>query len=136
MSQIFKIFKKYQSLIKYLITGVSAFAVDYVTLTVFYYFVSVNLSLATTLGFVAGFIVSFISNRNWVFGANGSERKASKQLVKYSILIVFNYLFTVVSLNMLKGIGVEPFIGKIMIMGLITIWNYLLFKCVIFAPKK
>ena len=128
--------RKHTSLIKYLITGTSAFIADYLILTALYYGLSFNLSTSTTMGFLVGFVISFVSNRKWVFGSKGSERKTTIQLVEYACLVVVNYIFTVTTINILKNAGLEPSISKVLIMGAITIWNYLIFKHIIFRPDK
>lgn len=125
-----------KSLIKYILVGSSAFVVDYLTLLTLYYYVSTDLMVATSAGFLAGFAVSFILNRQWVFGKDGGHRSVRKQLIEYVCLVIFNYFFTVLGVKLLNQIGVVPWIGKVLIMVLVTIWNYLLFSRYIFTPKR
>lgn len=124
-----------KSLIKYIFVGGSAFAADYATLLVLYYGASVALGVATTCGFFTGFIISFYMNRKWVFGDAGSSRKLKRQLVEYLGLVVFNYLFTVFAVSLLNDLGVMPWLGKLLVMVLITGWNYMLFSRFIFSKK-
>lgn len=131
-------FKKYfnHSTVKYLIVGFSSFFVDYSILNIFYYVIHLGLGLSTTVGFFSGFLVSFISNRQWTFGHIEEKRNPKKQLVEYIILVLINYLFTYVSIKYLNKLDVQPWISKIAIMGLITVWNYVIFSKIIFTDKK
>jgi len=118
---------------RYFLVGLLAFAVDYGTLLVLYYLLSIPLSVATSLGFVSGLILSFFSNRHWVFGENGKHRNIAHQSIEYVILVIFNYSITVLGVRFLNNKGVHPYYGKLIVMSLIMCWNYTLFKKAIFA---
>jgi putative flippase GtrA len=130
-----KIFLTDKSLRRYIIIGLSAFATDYLILTFCFYVLSINLSLAASAGFLAGLMVSFILNRLWVFGSSGRVRSTHRQMIEYIILLVFNYFFTVIGVNWLNEVGVEPSLGKIILTSFIICWNYTIFKKIIFADK-
>jgi putative flippase GtrA len=131
-----KIFLTDRSLRRYIIIGLSAFATDYLILTFCFYVFSINLSLAASAGFLAGFLVSFALNRWWVFGSAGSVRSTHRQVAEYTALLIFNYFFTVIGVNWLNEVGVEPSFGKIILMAFITCWNYIIFKKIIFADNS
>lgn len=134
-------FQKIQSLknkepVRYLIAGGSAFVVDYGALVVAYYAIRLSLGLSTTLGYFAGFLISFFANRYWVFSKSGTTRKPIKQVVEYTILVIFNYFFTLIAIQKLDMVGIKPSVGKILVMVLIVVWNYLIFQKLIFSDKK
>lgn len=122
--------------IKYLLTGGLTFAVDYLVLLACYYVFLLPLWLATTLGYLGGLCVSFYINKKWVFGARGKQRKMTRQLVEYILLLVFNYAFTVFVIRLLDNLGVAPAISKIVITAMIAGWNYLIYSKVIFTHDK
>lgn len=123
------------SAIRYLIIGSTAFAADYIVLLIGYYTLNFPLNMATTLGFFTGFIISFSINKSWVFG--GRHRKhVVRQLIEYSLLVAFNYIFTVWFVGYFNTLGLAPAIGKLIAMGLIVCWNYVLFRWVIFTYKN
>jgi putative flippase GtrA len=124
------------TVIKYLLTGGLAFVVDYSLLLVSYYVFSLPLWLATTVGYVGGLCISFFVNRAWVFGENGKERKMTRQLVEYVLLLLFNYGFTVFAIRLFDGMHVEPAISKIIVTAMIAAWNYIIFNKFIFAHTK
>jgi putative flippase GtrA len=127
---------QYSSLSRYLTIGGMAFGVDYGVLLLTYYVFSLPLGVATSLGYATGFAVSFISNRNWVFGDAGKDKHLARQSIEYFALVIFNYCFTVVGVRLLNEHNVKPYIGKVLVMALIVCWNYLLFKKVIFVAKN
>jgi len=122
--------------IKYLLSGGLAFAVDYLLLLACYYVLSFQLWVATTLGYLSGLCVSFFINRTWVFGERGKQRKVTRQLVEYLLLLFFNYFFTVFAIRLLNNQAVSPAISKIAITAMIAGWNYIIFNKVIFALGK
>lgn len=123
------------STVKYLGAGLLAFAADYFILVLSYNILKMPLVLSTTLGFMSGFAISFIANRNWVFGKGESVKTKKRQITEYTTLVIFNYAFTVYSIQVLNKYGVAPKISKLVIMSLIMCWNYMIFKYIIF-PKK
>jgi putative flippase GtrA len=136
MIEKFKNFLTDRSLRRYIIIGLTAFATDYLALIFCFYVLSINLSVAASIGFFAGLLVSFGFNRLWVFGSAGQARSTHRQIVEYVALLIFNYFFTVIGVNWLNEVGVEPSFGKIILMVFITCWNYLIFKKIIFADKS
>lgn len=123
----------HNSAIKYLLTGGLTFAVDYLALLTCYYVLSLPLWVATTLGYLGGLCVSFFVNRTWVFGERGKQRKMTRQLVEYVLLLIFNYAFTVFAIRLSHGNGISPAVSKIVITAMIAGWNYVIFNKVIFA---
>lgn len=123
----------YSTAIKYLLIGGLAFAVDYLVLLGGYYALSLPLWVATTLGYLGGLCASFFINRAWVFGERGKQRKMTRQLAEYVLLLTFNYLFTVLAIRISHGRGISPALSKIVITAMIAGWNYVIFNKVIFA---
>lgn len=122
--------------IKYLLTGGLAFTVDYLLLVTSYYLLSFPLWLATTLGYLGGMGVSFSVNRIWVYSKTGRQRRMTKQLIEYALLLLFNYAFTVYSIKWLNSVGITPAISKVVVTGMIVCWNYLIFTKIIFTNAE
>jgi putative flippase GtrA len=120
---------------KYFIVGLLAFGIDYAVLLSLYYLAGLNLELATSIGFIVGFMISFTVNKQWVFGQVKQRKHLVRQVVEYVCLLIFNFIFTVVTVNFLNQHGVPPVVGKLMVMGLIMCWNYALFRWVIFVQQ-
>lgn len=101
-----------------------------------YYILKINLEVATAIGFIVGFAISFTANKQWVFGKAEQKKKLPRQITEYALLLSFNFIFTVLAVNLLNNHGIRPVIGKLMVMVLIMCWNYALFRWVIFAAAK
>jgi putative flippase GtrA len=127
---------KSHSASKYFLVGISAFTTDYLVLIILYYLLNVPLKLATSAGFLTGFLISFSINRQWVFGSKKHKKKIWRQIIEYSLLVAFNFLFTVVAVSFLNDHGMKPFIGKLVVMAAIMCWNYVFFRWVIFAAAN
>ena len=123
------------SVVRYVVAGSSAFATQYVVLNGGYYALSLPLHAATSIGYVAGLLVSYLFNRHWVFGEAGKHKHIAHQTSQYVVLVAFNYFFTVLGVSFLKKHGIEPYISPIIITAIITLWNYILYKRVIFRGK-
>lgn len=127
---------RHNSIVRYGLTGISAFASQYLVLSISYYVFSAPLNVASSLGYIAGLFVSYIFNRLWVFGEAGRHKRVAHQSVQYVGLVIINYCFTVFSISFLDKHGIPPYISQFPITASITIWNYNLFKRVIFKGRQ
>ena len=120
------------SVTRYGLIGIVAFGADYVTLLGLYQGLHTSLFWATSAGFILGFVISFLSNRQWVFGGT-HNKKLTRQIIEYLLLALFNYFFTVQAVALLNHAGIKPYFGKVLVMGLVAAWNYAIFRWVIFT---
>jgi putative flippase GtrA len=121
-------------LVKYGVTGVSAVATDYGTFSALYGLAKAPLFVATTCSLFAGFIVSFLLNRAWVFDARKgrAHKRVELQVVLYVLLLAFNTGFTYLFIAWLRHAGVSAYVGKLFSIGIVMVWNYVAYKKVIF----
>lgn len=126
--------------LSYIVVGLLAFFVEYVSflglLNILH--VSYGLSVAQTISFSVGLLVSFLGNRNYTFNTKDASYRHSKkhQAVRYVTLAITNLLIT----NALIYIFVDqllimPMVAKVIVMFLIIPWNYILFRSFIFKVK-
>lgn len=126
------ILKNYSRLSKFLVSGFLAAFTEYFVFIVLYSFVAQQayLILCQTTSFLAGFIISFILNKKWVFNSKGSTRD---ELIRYAILACINLVLTNVLIWLfINGIGLNYWIAKLCIMAMVATWNYILFSRLIF----
>ncbi|MEL1134307.1 GtrA family protein [Desulfitobacterium sp. THU1] len=74
--------------------------------------------------------VNFLMNRNWSFRSN---TRVSRSLLLYITLILFNMVFTTWMITLLVSWGVIDFWAKFFMMGAATVWNFLLYRKVVFV---
>lgn len=117
-------------LTRFLLTGGAAAGVEYtIFLLLNIFFAEKWIFVSQTVSFLAGFVVSFLLNKTWVFR---SQAGAKGELVRYGILGAINLVLTNVLLVFLTSIGIIYWIAKIILMGMVATWNYLIFQKLIF----
>lgn len=85
--------------------------------------------LANVLAMGTATGVNYYLNRIWSFN---SKVKVGRSLALYLSLIVFNMFFTSIMINLLVSWGMMDFWAKFLMMGLATLWNYIVYRQVIF----
>jgi len=134
--KILKLFAS-KEFIKFFISGFSAFLVDTTVLlfqTMILHFTSVVagvLVVPNLISSLLGLIVSYLLNRYWSFRAG--DKSMIRQGAKFLAVSVFSYTLH----NILFGLfnvqlGLEDFVAKVAVLMLQMIWNYLLYKFVVF----
>ncbi len=119
---------------KYFIIGISAFLADIGSL----YFLKEYLHFSPTLAVVINqpVIVTgvFLLNKHWSFKAVGVTHR---QMIKFLILAVFNYLFSVVWIYLLHDrFGVYYLYARTLNIALSVAWNFLLYKYWVYRIEK
>ncbi len=118
-------------ILRYLATGGFAFLSEYTIFIILFYFIDISLTAASVVSFLIGFAVSYLLNRLWVFN---SRMQAKRQLILYSLLAIFNVIISTIGLILLSKI-IEPAITKIIMVIMIAVWNYFIYKYFIFSYK-
>lgn len=116
---------------RYLTTGFISFGTEYLLYFMLHKLLSVKYMTANIAVYAAVFWLNFLLNRFWSFKSHNSFWR---QLMLYSMLFLFN-LFAVNILLMFvltELAGINPLISKIMVMGVIVLWNFILYKKVIY----
>lgn len=126
------LFFRYSSLAKYAVVGVLSLAIDYLSLVILYRVFEVGLTYATLVAFIVGLIVNFVGNKFWSFNADNTRASNLLQAVSYLMLVGFNTFFTVFAVVRLDELGIEPEVSKPFCVGLITLWNFWIYKNIIF----
>lgn len=121
---------------RYLFSGVTAFISEYGMFIVLYKVLECPLILSNSISFLIGLIISFSLQRSWTFQKSQFQKALSRQFLLYSLLAVFNLLMINLMLSYLKHRGLDPRLGKVMVMLLVVYWNFLLFRSIIFKPDQ
>lgn len=161
-----KLFEKYREIIVYigvgLLTTLVAYGVRFAVLYPFASLLSIDLTVnnteatvlrtaAITVGWVAGVIFAFFTNKSWVFQDKVSEKRAVwVQFGKFTLSRVSTYfvewaLGALVPM-LLIALGFVPFtfiitidadmIATAISIVLVTVLNYILSKLLVFTKKK
>jgi putative flippase GtrA len=112
--------------IKYFVIGCSAFVLDVTSL--FLLKEKANISpvaaVAITQPFLIGYV--FFLNKKWSFRSLGVM---STQFIKFSLLVVFNYSFSIFWMWIIsRQLHVNYIVTRLINVMLSTSWNFLLYK--------
>lgn len=91
-----------------------------------------HIYVASTVSFLVGLVVSFIFNKFIVFKNSDDVKKS--EAVQFLVLGLANSQLSSV-MTWAMSLVVPGFVAKIISMGAIAIWNYLLMNFVIFKKK-
>lgn len=117
--------------LRYLVTGISAFALEYILYMILYSRVGMDYALSMVIVYTVLFAMTFVVTRKWTFR---SEANAKRQLVLYFLLFLFNvYVGNYLMMRTLVGAGVPAEFAPFIKTALITTWNFLIYKYVIYV---
>ncbi len=120
--------------IRYLFVGGSTFVIDFGTLVILHGHLNMGLKFATSIAYWLSVTFNFSMNRWWTFSAS-ENKKLHQHIAAYGILLVFNYLFTVISMSLFSR-HISYAIAKPIVVILQTFWTYPIYKNVIFGQNK
>jgi putative flippase GtrA len=127
--------KKNQA-VRFLTVGSITFLCEYIVFYVLYIFVHWNLLLANSLSFIVGLSISFMLNRIWAFKEDNYQRKFHHQALIYIVLALSNLVINNLIVSGLKAAGLDPRIGKIIAIATIAVWNFMVYKYIIFKSVR
>lgn len=121
----------FEQLTRYLITGFLSFGIEYLMFFILYHLLSVGYITANVIVYAVVFWINFLLNRFWSFK---SQDNLLRQLKLYSLLFIFNLLVVNVFLMYVLSeiAGIPPLISKVLLMGVVVLWNFILYKKVIY----
>lgn len=120
------------SLIRFLLGGGTTVLCEYIVFYVLYVGLSWNLLISNSLSFAVGLGISFLFNRLWAFKQDTYSQKTHHQLVMYAVLAGSNLLLNNVIVSGLKTLGLDPRIGKLAAIVIIAVWNFVIYRKIIF----
>ena len=118
-------------LIRYLITGFTAFGIEYVLYVLLYKVLHVDYVLASMIVYSIVFGFSFLTNRKWTFQSTGNIKK---QTVQYGLLFAFNLIVS--NLFLLRffteTLGISALLSPFFKMACVVCWNFFIYKYIIY----
>ncbi|NTV90439.1 MAG: GtrA family protein [Clostridiales bacterium] len=116
--------------IKYLITGFSSFGFEFFLLFAFKDLLNLTVVLSNSLALGIVFWFNFLMNRFWSFKSKGDIKK---QVLMYGCLFFINLgLSDLVMYLMTAQLGIHYLIAKIFATGMIVVWNFIIYRKVIY----
>lgn len=121
------------SLLRFLLVGGLSFVVDFGLLFLLGEVLGVPVWIAASVAFWSAVAVNFTLNRFFTFSA---QNPTGWSLVRYGTVLGVNYLVTLLVLTGAENIGVHYLAAKILVVGVQTVTNYLLYRYWVFAPRR
>jgi putative flippase GtrA len=113
-------------LLRYFVTGFSAFCLDMGTLYILVDIFGLDSVLSVAINQVVIIFYIFILNKFWSFKAEGDTRK---QIIRFFIVMAFNYLVAVIWMWFWnKHLGYDAKLTRVANIILSTSWNFLMYK--------
>lgn len=118
----------------YLVGGAVTFIAEYTSFLLLFYTFGLGAVSSNTISFCLALSVSFVMNRQWVFKhTDMNSKKWHNQLVMYFCLAILNLIVTNLSIHALVGWSVPAYIAKLLLIGLVASWNFVIYKRLIFV---
>lgn len=115
---------------RYLVIGFSTFFIEYGIFLALHDALRVYYLYANTAAYFISFWFNFLLNRYWSFKSTGNIKR---QLMQYLVLFGINLAATNVLMFVMSDfIGIAPEISKILVMGAIVCWNFIIYKKIIY----
>ncbi len=115
--------------IKYLMVGGSSAVIELVLFQLLSAVFAIPLAAANVTAVVVSTVFNFLVNRNVTFKSTSNPLRS---LVLYLVLFAFNMTFSTMCISLLAAQGVYPLAAKVFTMACIVLWNFVLYKKIIF----
>ena len=136
---LFKLYKKYEEIINYIIVGVLTTVVSWLAYAVCKLFMNVDnafqMQLAVIIRWIAGVVFAYFTNRKYVFKSKNTNMiKEAFDFTTSRLVTLFLDMFVMWVLPTV--FGVDDWISTFISAVLVTVTNYIFSKFLVFNKKK
>lgn len=122
------------SIFRYIGVGGTAFLIDFLITVICRDLLGIPLWLAVAAGYWSGFVINFSLQRSVAFD---SREHPVCSLVLYGLLVAFNWAATTAVMYLLVTVGgLTTPVGKILCTVMTTVWNYPIYRFIVFPNKS
>ncbi|KLU66982.1 GtrA-like protein [Desulfosporosinus acididurans] len=114
--------------IKYLIVGGSSALIELLIFS-FLRMLFIDLTISNIIAVVLATVFNFFVNRGWSFSTSSNLKRS---FILYLTLFLLNLTFSTNAIRIMVRLGFVEIFAKITTMACITIWNYVLYRKVVF----
>lgn len=119
---------------KYVIVGTSGFAIDMALLLIFVEWFHVVPKIAVIINYPIALGFNFLMNKHWSFGSTGASHK---ELVRYLILAVWNYIFAVSAMYFGNEVlGLPYLLVRVASIACMVFWNFALYRLWVYRERE
>ena len=118
--------------LRYLAVGLACAGLEYGSFLGLHHALAWGLVAANTLAYALGLASSFLINKFWVFQGH-QQHQTRYQFIAYCTLAFFNYsVGTGLLLYLAQNLNLSAWLAKILSMGAIVVWNFAIYKKLIY----
>ena len=139
MKKIIELYNKYKEIINYLIFGGLATLVNFVSYYIFARTLKIDEVVSSGLSWFCSVLFAYVTNKLFVFGSKkNSKREVIKEMISFFLArIISGALCDVGTFAlMVKVLGINDIIAKLITQIMVVIVNYLFSKLFIFKKDK
>lgn len=115
--------------IKYLLVGGFTAFIELLLYVFLRNVVYLNLTLSNITAVVIATAINFLINKEWSFK---SSSNLFRSLILYLILFSFNAIFSTLAITFMVNLKILDIVAKFVTMCIITIWNFIIYRKLIF----
>jgi len=127
-------------LLRYVLVGAAAFVLDYAVYWTLWRAGNIDYLLANAAGMTAGFVFSFMLNRQYTFAptvASSSATSMGGSLLRFAAANLLSLvLASVVLFWLVQGMDLRADWAKFGVAALVPCWNFWLYRYFVFAPCR
>ena len=116
-------------IVRYAVVGGASAAFELIVFQILYALAGMGIAPSNTIALVASTVVNFTMNRSLAFKSSANP---ARSLMLYLVLFAFNTTFSTLAITWLVGLGIHSAVAKLMTMVCIVMWNFVLYRKVIF----
>lgn len=121
------------TLLIYLGIGLASVGLDVGLLVGLHTGLGLDLAFSTTAAFAISLAFNFGLNRR--FMSTGAAH-LGRHALRYGLLVGVNYVITLGAVTAAAGVGVSYVVAKLAVVAASTVWNFLLYRYWVFAPRR
>lgn len=122
---------------RYLIVGASGAVLEYALFAVLERGFGRSIATSNFIAMAIAVTYNFLMSRFWTFPLEGKAGVGdlTRSAVPYVLLFAINNVITTWMIHAAVGAGVDSLVAKLAAMALVVIWNFVLYRTVIFRSR-
>lgn len=124
-------------IMRFIISGGSAALAEFISFFILVTYIQTPVSWSAAISFCIGLVISFVLNHKFVFGDKKNETKPqhAERIILFISLALVNLLISSLAVTLLSRV-IPALIAKLLVMAAVALWNYFIFKIIIFNPNR
>lgn len=142
ISNIMKLYKKYEEIINYVIVGALTTVVSILSYYIFRFFIltgnsQIQVQICTVISWILAVLFAFVTNKKYVFKSKEKGKKSIIEMFKFYLSRLTTLLIEMGSMWILTApLHINDKISKILVQFIVLVLNYVFSKLFVFKKHK